>query len=114
MVTLQSQSRHSTLRRFELTAVPLPKFDHHAPLEIQVLEEVSLQHYKRRKILFASPDRDLIPAYLLLPDTPGKHPAMLCLHQTTRIGKDEPAGLGGKPNLHYAAELAQRGYVALV
>jgi len=38
---------------------------------------------------------------------------MLCLHQTTRIGKDEPAGLGGNPNLHYAAELAERGYVTL-
>jgi dienelactone hydrolase len=63
--------------------------------------------------LFRSPDGEFIPAYLLLPDTPGKHAAMLCLHQTTRIGKDEPAGLGGKPNLHYAAELAERGYVAL-
>jgi len=38
---------------------------------------------------------------------------MLCLHQTTAIGKGEPAGLGGKPNLRYAAELARRGYIAL-
>ena len=38
---------------------------------------------------------------------------MLCLHQTTRIGKAEPAGLGGKPNLAYAKELAERGFVAL-
>jgi pimeloyl-ACP methyl ester carboxylesterase len=38
---------------------------------------------------------------------------MLCLHQTTRIGKGEPAGLGGKENLHYALELARRGYVTL-
>jgi predicted dienelactone hydrolase len=39
---------------------------------------------------------------------------MLCLHQTTKIGKDEPAGLGGLPSLHYAHELAGRGYVCLV
>jgi dienelactone hydrolase len=39
---------------------------------------------------------------------------MLCLHQTTGIGKGEPVGLGGKPGLHYAHELAQRGYVCLV
>lgn len=39
---------------------------------------------------------------------------MLCLHQTTRIGKGEPAGLGGLKNLHYAHELAERGYVCLV
>ena len=42
-----------------------------------------------------------------------KAPAILCLHQTTRIGKDEPVGLGGKPNLAYAKELAGRGFVAI-
>ncbi len=54
-----------------------------------------------------------VPAWLLLPPNPDRRklPAVLCLHQTTRIGKDEPAGLGGKPNLHYARELALRGYV---
>lgn len=39
---------------------------------------------------------------------------MLCLHQTTGIGKDEPAGLGGLQSLHYAHELAERGYVCIV
>jgi dienelactone hydrolase len=43
----------------------------------------------------------------------GKVPAMLCLHQTTGIGKGEPAGVGGKKNLQYALELAERGYVTL-
>jgi tripartite-type tricarboxylate transporter receptor subunit TctC len=38
---------------------------------------------------------------------------MLCLHQTTRIGKGEPAGVGGKTDLQYARELAERGYVTL-
>ncbi|MEI5604682.1 hypothetical protein, partial [Streptomyces brasiliscabiei] len=38
---------------------------------------------------------------------------MLCLHQTTAIGKGEPAGLGGLPNLHYAHELAMRGFITL-
>ena len=41
-------------------------------------------------------------------------PAVLCLHQTVAIGKDEPVGLGGKPDLRYAMELARRGYVAIV
>jgi len=43
----------------------------------------------------------------------GKRPAMLCLHQTIEIGKGEPAGLGGSADLHYARELAERGYVTL-
>ena len=64
---------------------------------------------------------DRVPAWLLLPRTeavadaaPATGPAMLCLHQTTGIGKGEPAGLGGLPNLHYAHELAERGFVCLV
>jgi dienelactone hydrolase len=58
---------------------------------------------------------DEVPAWLLLPPNPARRPlpGVLCLHQTTRIGKDEPAGLGGKPNLHYARELALRGFVTL-
>ncbi len=39
---------------------------------------------------------------------------MLCLHQTTGIGKDEPAGLNALENRHHAHELAERGFVCLV
>ena len=38
---------------------------------------------------------------------------MLCLHQTTPIGKGQPVGLGDSSNLHYALELTERGYVTL-
>ncbi len=58
-----------------------------------------------------------MPAWLLIPNDAAslkKTAAMLCLHQTTKIGKDEPAGLGGLESLHYAHELAERGYVCLV
>jgi hypothetical protein len=83
-----------------------------------VVEEVRLPHYIRRKITYVPETGDSVPAFLLVPITSAassgrKLPAMLCLHQTTRIGKGEPAGLGGKPNLHYAEELAERGYVTL-
>ena len=44
---------------------------------------------------------------------PRKRPAVLCLHQTIAIGKDEPAGLGQNRELAYARELAERGYVTL-
>ena len=91
-----------------------------APLDLQVLETQQLPGFKRQKITFVSerlesgPDR--VPAYLLIPSglrRGTRVPAMLCLHQTTRIGKGEPAGVGGKPDLQYAAELARRGYVTL-
>src|SRR5262249_48880751 len=70
-----------------------------------------------QKISFASEPGDRVPAWLLVPhaseDSGKKRPAVLCLHQTTPIGKDEPAGLGTNPDLAYARELAERGYVTL-
>ena len=98
----------------ELAMGPLPAIDHARPLEIQVLEEVQLEKYTRRKITYLAEPGDRVPAYLLIPrGLKRKAPAMLCLHQTTKIGKAEPVGLGGKPNLRYAHELAERGYVAI-
>jgi len=84
------------------------------PPDLQVLEEVRLPAYTRQKITLGAEAGDRVPAYLLIPhDLKGPAPAMLCLHQTTPLGKGEPAGLGGKTNLHYAHELAGRGYVTL-
>jgi acetyl esterase/lipase len=87
------------------------------PLEVEVVSEEKTPTYLRRKVRFTPEVGDRVPAWLLIPNelpAGGKAPAMLCLHQTTKIGKDEPAGLGGLPSLHYAHELAGRGYVCLV
>lgn len=96
----------------------LPDPSRRVPLDVEVVAEEPAEGYVRRKIRFTSEPGDRVPAWLLLPkslgDAPQSAPAMLCLHQTTGIGKDEPAGLGGLPNLHYAHELAQRGYVCIV
>jgi dienelactone hydrolase len=84
------------------------------PPEVHVLEQVPLAQGTRRKILFAAEPENRVPAYLFLPPASArKAPAMLCLHQTTPAGKAEPAGLAGRTNLHYARELAERGYVTL-
>jgi acetyl esterase/lipase len=89
-----------------------------------VLERSELEGgLQRQKIQFVSDSNDRpIKAWVFLPK-PFPHlasskpsprqPAVLCLHQTIGIGKDEPAGLGGSPNLHYALELAQCGIVTL-
>jgi len=85
------------------------------PLEVEELGETPSARYLRRKIRFTPEAGDRVPAWLLIPlGLRQKAPAMLCLHQTTAIGKDEPAGLGGKPSLHYAHELAERGFVCIV
>ncbi|MGE3779238.1 MAG: FG-GAP-like repeat-containing protein, partial [Pirellulaceae bacterium] len=94
---------------------PLPDSSWRVPLDMAVLEEQDGGAYRRLKIRFAVEPGEQVPAWLLIPKQSGRRmPAMLCLHQTTRIGKDEPAGLGGLKNLHYAHELAERGYVCIV
>ncbi len=103
------------LSGLEAVMGPLPARPSGAPI-VEVISEVTLDGgLVRRQIIFIGRDQDRVPAYLFLPPAKGKvkHPAMLCLHQTTRLGKGEPAGLGGKPDLHYALELARRGYVTL-
>jgi dienelactone hydrolase len=85
------------------------------PLDVQGVEEVDFPAFTRKKITFAVEGDDRVPAYLFIPKgLKGRVPAMLCLHQTTKIGKGEPAGLGGLPTLRYAQELAERGYACVV
>jgi dienelactone hydrolase len=91
----------------------LPKINHRAPLQVQILGEEKLDHYLRRRVTYVPEPDSLVHAWLLIPNSSRLAPAALCLHQTTSIGKDEVAGLGGKPNLHYGDELARRGYVVL-
>ncbi len=93
---------------------PLPDRSALPPLDMQIVEQVELTNVTRKMITFAAEKGDRVSAYLLVPkDSKGKLPAVLCLHQTTSIGKSEPAGVGGIRNLHYALELAERGYVTL-
>jgi pimeloyl-ACP methyl ester carboxylesterase len=92
----------------------LPDASRKVTLDVKIDEEVQTDRHARQKLTFAAEKDDRVPAYLFLPrERRGKLPAVLCLHQTVRIGKGEPAGLGGSPNLHYAVHLAERGYVTL-
>jgi dienelactone hydrolase len=98
----------------QLVMGPLPQESRRVPLDLTVLEEAELPKAMRRKITYAAEKDDRVPACLFVPKgLKRKAPAMLCLHQTTGIGKGEPAGVGGDPNLHYALDLAERGYVTL-
>lgn len=106
--------RHHILQNMQLVMGPIGDPSRNTPLDLQVIEEEPQSAYLRLKISFAAEPGDRVPAYLLVPKAlKGKVPAMLCLHQTVKIGKAEPVGLGGNANLRYAHELAERGYVAL-
>lgn len=111
---LEAGSRRAEiLRRMELVMGPLPAAER-LPLDVHVEQEQAGEGYRLSLISFVVEAGDRVPAYLLVP-AEGKQPrgGVVCLHQTTAIGKGEPAGLGGKPSLQYARELAQRGFVAI-
>ncbi|MCY2968989.1 MAG: prolyl oligopeptidase family serine peptidase [Planctomycetota bacterium] len=107
--------RGHILANMQVVMGPLPADSKRVPLDVKVLETVDLGGMERRKISYQTEANDRVSAYLFLPARTGdgKLPAVLCLHQTIAIGKEEPTGLGGNPNLHYALHLAKRGYVTL-
>lgn len=109
--------REHILAHFQEVAGPLPGGERRVPLEMKVVAEAREPGFVRQKITFATEPGDRVPAWLLIPDprtdAGGRRPAVLCLHQTVAIGKDEPVGLGKNLELAYARELAARGYVAL-
>jgi dienelactone hydrolase len=109
--------RDHVLAHFQDVAGKLPGGERRVPLDIKVISTTEEAGFIRKKISFCTEPGDRVPAWLLIPvvvpKPAGKRPAVLCLHQTIAIGKDEPAGLGLNPELAYARELAERGYVAL-
>jgi acetyl esterase/lipase len=105
--------REQILAAMEKVMGPFPGPEKRVPLDVKVERATQTLLYVRKKITYQSAPGERVPAYLLLPRSGRSAPAVLCLHQTVQIGKDEPAGLGGNPNLRYAEELAERGYVVL-
>jgi acetyl esterase/lipase len=106
--------RERILEAMQQVMGPLPDTGRKVPLDVKYAAEVKTAHYVRKKLTYAAEKGDRVPAWLLVPTgRRGKLPAVLCLHQTVSIGKDEPAGLGKNENLRYAVHLAERGYVTL-
>lgn len=123
-----AQRREHILRHFQRVTGSLPSPLRRVPLDVKVVEEVKVGKLIRRKLTYQSDPTDRVSAYLFLPPKPAdppefpndavrihgsSWPAVLCLQQTTNAGKDEPAGIRGDPNLKYALELADRGFVTL-
>lgn len=103
--------RKQTLANLQLVMGKLPETLKGKP-ELVELEKEDLPAFTRTKIRYLAEANDWVMAYLLIPKKQKQpSPAVLCLHQTTKIGKSEPAGLGGSANLQYARELAEQGYV---
>ena len=86
-------------------------------LNVETLESVACDGYRRDKIVFDTEDTMSVPAYLLVPDDRRQRPpgaAVLACHGHGP-GKAQVVGLEhtAMPNADYARQLAQRGYVVL-
>jgi len=106
------------------------------PVQLKVHSESKELTHTRLHIEYDTVYDDAITAYLLIPnerafkhpgqfnqlghsgqsDQPGQsgYPAIMALHPTHELGKDDIATLSGRENRKYAIELVERGYVVLV
>jgi hypothetical protein len=108
-------------RGVELILGLLPGEEKRCPLDVRVDEEVDCGSYVRRLISYASEPGCRVPAYLCIPkklldagEGSVTAPAVLCLHSTDdRVGHGLVVGLGQQPNLAYASELAEQGFVTI-
>ncbi|MFD2329901.1 alpha/beta hydrolase family protein [Cohnella sp. GCM10020058] len=90
------------------------------PANLRYLSATEEAGYTRHRVAYDTAYGDTIPAYLLVPapladgsrPTSG-YPAVMALHPTHEIGKDDIAIVPGRPNRGYAVELVLRGYVVL-
>ena len=106
-------TRSERLQRMQKVMGKLPESSRQVPLDIEWGERKSMEGYDRIHLTYASEAGDRVPAWLLIPHGVKRAPAMLCLHQTISIGKDEPVGLGEQESKRQALHLVQRGYVCL-
>jgi len=111
-----NQRRKHILKHLQRVMGVMPGACMRVPLDIRRVAQRQFGRISGQRISYQSDPFDRVPAWLLLPDaaTKDRRPAVLCLHQTVREGKQEPVGLSGSPTMHYAIELARRGYVVLV
>lgn len=107
--------RWHILRGIEAAMGRLPDPSFRVPLDVKIESSEETAEYRRIKLTYAADPFDRVPAYLLIPHGASvRRPGVLCLHQTTPLGKDEPAGTRPEAVYPYAHELACLGYVCLV
>jgi len=108
--------RRHVLESFQQATGPLPQPSRRVPLDVRIHETTAVDGLTRLKLTYQADKTGRVAAYLFLPRRtvpPRRLPAVLCLQQTQRLGKLEPAGLAGNGELAHALHLAKRGYVTL-
>jgi len=97
----------------EVSAVIGPLNRDKLDLQVKTVDEVEFRGYSRRRINYFVEQWDRISAWLFIPEGKEEVPAILCCHDMSPRGKDEPAGLDGDTTLAFAQRYAEMGYVTL-
>jgi len=88
-----------------------------SPLLPQIIEEAECKDHIRRKVAYSLEPDERICAYVLIPrNISGKSPAVICIHQTTPLGKEQTIGNDpSEEGQDYACalHLVRRGYITL-
>lgn len=90
--------------------------NHSNSVEYKIHRDDTFEGYRRLLIDYPDGGENKIPAYLFVPTSSGKHPAVLIHHQHNgerHFGKSEVAGLVGDQFQAFGPELAKRGFVVL-
>lgn len=86
------------------------------PVSFLTRNTIAEDGYHRIRMSYTSPEGDLIPAFLLLPDGAGPFAAVLVHHQhhgQRHLGKSEVCGLAGDPLQAFGPALAKQGILVL-
>lgn len=108
--------RRHILAGIEQAMGKMPRPEDPVVLDVEKLEEHQDNGVIRRKLAYHTDTPDgRVTAWLLIPadEQQQRRPAVLCLHQTTPGGKDSPVGVSDRSAMHYALQLASRGFVTL-
>ncbi|OGV51885.1 MAG: hypothetical protein A2017_00560 [Lentisphaerae bacterium GWF2_44_16] len=83
--------------------------------DLEIISEEDCGAYLRRKLMYNTGADERISAYMLLPKgLKGKVPAVLCIHPTTSMGKEQTIGNDPSSNGHdraYALHLVEQGFI---
>lgn len=108
--------KKSEFRSKMVQALGLPWETCDRGIQMEAQEETD-EGYTRILISYNVERTERVRAFLLVPKAiKGKAPAVVACHQhnvTFQIGKSEPAGLAGLPDMAYGADLCRRGYVVI-
>jgi hypothetical protein len=86
------------------------------PLNLTVLETTTLPGYEQQYVSYETQKGVHVPAYLLVPRSPGPHPGCVCIAGHTPSGKADVAGVGDVDHtlgVAYGKVLAERGIVCI-